>query len=84
VRERFVDALSCIDQRFIADDMLEQLPTASRVGKTIVVGLQPTDLIRGGIDLNKTRTHKVVEAVIPLSHQRLHRRRCRRSGRRPR
>jgi hypothetical protein len=36
------------------DDMLEQLPTASRVGKTIV----------GGIDLNKTRMHKVVEAVI--------------------
>ena len=37
--------------------MLEQLPTTSRVGKTIV----------GGIDLNKTRMHKVVEAVIALS-----------------
>ena len=45
VLERFADALSCIDQCFIADDMLEQLPTASQVGKTIV----------GGIDLNKTR-----------------------------
>src|SRR5271169_7124157 len=65
--ERFADALSCIDQCFIADDMLEDLPAASRVGKTIVVGLQPTDLIRGGIDLNKERIRRVVEAVIALS-----------------
>jgi hypothetical protein len=57
VLERFADALSCIDQCFIADDMLEQLPTASQVGKTIV----------GGIDLNKTRMRAVVEAVIALS-----------------
>jgi hypothetical protein len=57
----------CIDQCFIADDMLEQLPAASQVGKTIVVGLQPTDLIRGGIDLNKTRMRSIVEAVIALS-----------------
>jgi hypothetical protein len=57
VLERFADALSCIDQCFIADDMLEQLPAASQVGKTIV----------GGIDLNKTRMRAVVEAVIALS-----------------
>jgi hypothetical protein len=57
VLERFADALSCIDQCFIADDMLEQLPTASQVGKTIV----------GGIDLNKTRMRAVVEALIALS-----------------
>ena len=57
VLERFADALSCIDQCFIADDMLEQLPAASQVGKTIV----------GGIDLNKTRMRTVVEAVIALS-----------------
>ena len=57
VLERFADALSCIDQCFIADDMLEQLPAASRVGKTIV----------GGIDLNKARMRAVVEAVIALS-----------------
>jgi hypothetical protein len=31
VLERFADAVSCIDQRFIAADMLEQLPLASRV-----------------------------------------------------
>jgi hypothetical protein len=67
VLERFADALSCIDQCFIADDMPEQLPAASQVGKTIVVGLQPTDLIRGGIDLNKTRMRTVVEAVIARS-----------------
>jgi hypothetical protein len=57
VLERFADALSCIDQCFIADDMLEQLPAASRVGKTVV----------GGIDLNKARMRTVVEAVIALS-----------------
>ena len=50
-----------------ADDMLEQLSAASQVGKITVVGLQPTDLIRGGIDLNKTRMRTVVEAVIALS-----------------
>src|SRR6202008_5181699 len=43
ILERFADALSYIDQCFIADDMLERLPLASRVGKTLV----------GGIDLNK-------------------------------
>jgi hypothetical protein len=57
VLERFADALSCIDQCFIADDILEQLPTASQVGKTTV----------GGIDLNKIRMRAVVEAVIALS-----------------
>ena len=65
--ERFADALSCMDQCFIADDMLEHLPLASQVGKTLVVGLQPTDLIRGGIDLNKARMPQVVEALIALS-----------------
>ena len=57
VLERFADALSCIDQCFIADEMLENLPLASRVGKTIV----------GGIDLNKARMRQVVEALIALS-----------------
>ena len=57
VLERFTNALSCIDQCFIADDMLEQLPAAAQVGKTIV----------GGIDLNQARMCAVVEAVIALS-----------------
>lgn len=57
ILKRFIDALSCIDQCFIADDLLERLPAAARVGKTKV----------GGIDLNKPRMHLVVQAVIALS-----------------
>ena len=57
ILERFADALSCIDQCFIADEMLEHLPVASRVGKTLV----------GGIDLNRARMRQVVEALIALS-----------------
>ena len=33
---RFMDALSCIDQSFIADSMLDELPSPSRVGTTKV------------------------------------------------
>jgi len=36
VLERFADALSCIDACFIADQTLERLPMASRVGKVVV------------------------------------------------
>jgi hypothetical protein len=57
ILERFADALSCIDQCYIADEMLEHLPVASQVGKTIV----------GGIDLNRARMRQVVETVIALS-----------------
>jgi hypothetical protein len=57
VLERFMEALSCIDQCFIADRMLEQLPVPSQVGKTKV----------GGIDVNKPRMRWVVEAVMALS-----------------
>jgi hypothetical protein len=56
ILERFMDALSCIDQCFIADSMLEELPAPSSVGKSKV----------GGIDLNKARIRWVVEAVIAL------------------
>jgi hypothetical protein len=52
-----MDALSCIDQCFIGDDMLEQLPAPCQIGKTKV----------GGIDLNKPRMRWVAEAVIALS-----------------
>jgi hypothetical protein len=52
-----LEALSCIDQCFIADDLLERLPAASQVGKTKV----------GGIDLNKPRVRLVAEVVIALS-----------------
>src|ERR1700730_17259002 len=55
--ERFADALSCIGQWCCGADMLEHLPAAPQVGKTIV----------GGIDLNKARMRQVVEALIALS-----------------
>jgi hypothetical protein len=54
---RFLDALSCIDQCFIADATLEQLPTPSQVGKTKV----------GGIDFNQARMRWVAEAVLGLA-----------------
>src|SRR3989449_3606388 len=54
---RFMDALSCVDQCFIADAILEQLPEPSQIGKTKV----------GGIDLNKARMRWVAEAAIALS-----------------
>ena len=57
ILERFANALSCIDQCFIADEMLERLPLPSEVGKTRV----------GGIDLNKARMRHVIEALIALS-----------------
>jgi hypothetical protein len=34
ILERFLDALSCIDQCFIADNLLEQLPKPSWIGKS--------------------------------------------------
>ena len=52
-----MDALSCIGQCFIADRMLEQLPAPSQIGKTKV----------GGIDSNRARMRRVIEAVIALS-----------------
>ncbi len=55
--ERFMEALSCIDQCFIGDEMLERLPLPSQVGKSTV----------GGIDLNKPRLRHLAEAVIALS-----------------
>jgi hypothetical protein len=57
ILERFVQALSCIDQCFIADDTLERLPEPSVVGKAKV----------GGLDFNKQRMRAVAEAVLALS-----------------
>jgi hypothetical protein len=51
---RFTDALSCVDQCFIAGDTLEQLPSPSRVGHTTV----------GGLDFNKARTRRVAQAIL--------------------
>ena len=57
ILERFSNALSCIDQCFIGDETLEQLPTPSQVGKATV----------GGVDFNKPRMRRVAEAVVSLS-----------------
>jgi hypothetical protein len=57
ILERFTQALSCIDQCFIRDETLEQLPEPSQVGQTKV----------GGIDFNKPRMRHVTAAVITLS-----------------
>jgi hypothetical protein len=57
ILERFMQALSCIDQCFIADDTLEHLPEPSTVGKARV----------GGIDFHQRRMRRVAEAVLALS-----------------
>lgn len=55
--ERFLDRLHFMDVCFIADQTLEKLPLASRVGKTKV----------GGVDFNRPRMRAVALAVIALA-----------------
>jgi len=55
--ERFLNTLHCMDVCFIADDTLEKLPVASRVGKTRV----------GGVDTNQPRMRTVMRAVVALA-----------------
>jgi hypothetical protein len=55
--ERFLNTLHYMDVCFIADDTLEKLPIASRVGKTRV----------GGVDFNRPRMRAVAHAVIALA-----------------
>ncbi len=57
ILERFMDNLYCMDAAFVSDDMLDQLPTPSRVGQTRI----------GGIDLNKPRTRAVLMGVLALA-----------------
>src|SRR5581483_11620307 len=57
VLTRFDDALNCMDQCFITDEMLEQLPAQAQIGKTSL----------GGIDVNKPLMRAVAEAVIAWS-----------------
>jgi hypothetical protein len=54
---RFMNALSLIDQCFISDETLEQLPKPSVVGKAKV----------GGIDFNKERMRCAGQAVLALA-----------------
>src|SRR5258708_8804583 len=55
--ENFLNALYCIEASFIADETLEKLPEASRVGNTRV----------GGVDVNRPRMRQVMGAVLSLS-----------------
>ena len=57
ILERFMNALSLIDQCFISDETLEQLPKPSVVGNSKV----------GGIDFNKERMRGVGQAVLALA-----------------
>ena len=55
--ENFLNALYCIEASFIADETLEKLPQASRVGNTPV----------GGVDFNRPRMRQAMGAVLSLS-----------------
>jgi hypothetical protein len=57
ILERFMEALSSIDQCFIGDETLERLPEPSAVGKARV----------GGIDFNKQRMRGVADGILALS-----------------
>lgn len=55
--EKFLETVHSIDVCFVADATLEQLPTATRVGKSKV----------GGIDYNQGRVRLVMQAVLALA-----------------
>ena len=55
--ERFLTTLDCVNVAFISDQMVDQLPLPSRLGKTRV----------GGIDLNNRRMRTTLTALLTLS-----------------
>ncbi len=55
--DRFTTTLDCVDHTFIADDLLDRLPTPTQIGATRV----------GGVDLNKPRIRAALSAVLALS-----------------
>ena len=55
--ERFTTTLDCVDTTFIADGLLDRLPTPAQLGATRV----------GGVDLNKPRIRGALAAVLALS-----------------
>lgn len=57
ILDQFLDNLYAMDETFISDDMLDQLPAPAQLGKTRV----------GGIDLNKSRTRAVLTAALSLA-----------------
>jgi hypothetical protein len=54
---RFLNQLACLERAFVADDTLDMLGQATRVGKARVTG----------IDLNNVRLRTVMQAVIALA-----------------
>jgi hypothetical protein len=54
IAERFATALDCVDTGFLADGVLDQLPTGSRLGATRI----------GGVDLNKPRMRDALRAAL--------------------
>ena len=75
IADRFCTALDCVDTGFIADGILDELPTGVRLGATRV----------GGVDLNKTRMRDGAarRPGAGASAERVHRRRVRCQGARP-
>ena len=57
IAERFCDALDCVDSGFLADGILDQLPTPSTLGTSRV----------GGVDLNQDRIRDALAAVLALT-----------------
>jgi hypothetical protein len=57
IAERFCTALDCVDTGFIADGVLDELPTGSTLGATRI----------GGVDLNKQRMRDALSAVLALA-----------------
>jgi hypothetical protein len=55
--EQFLNNIYAMDETFISDDMLDQLPHPAQIGKTRV----------GGIDLNKPRIRAVLAAALSLA-----------------
>ena len=55
--ERFLTMLDCVDAAFVSDSTLDQLPLPSRVGKTLV----------GGVDPNKVRIRAALTAALALA-----------------
>ena len=57
IAERFATALDCVDTGFIADGILDELPTGSTLGATRV----------GGVDPNEKRIRDALSAVLALA-----------------
>ena len=56
IAERFATALDCVDTGYLADGVLDQLPTGTRLGATDV----------GGVDLNKQRMRDALRAALAM------------------